>query len=120
FLAVLPKAETGGAIEITQQRVEVGIPFDQVHNLRVVYDLDGVMASSADVYLNGDLIGTIEGFGPSGDLSMDMSLGTILEVRSQRSSSLVDNIALVGSPHGVFYGYEKIEGWVDTGSWMGW
>lgn len=91
FVAVKPvigKVEvSGGTFQL-----DATIDWDTVYTLQIDYNLTGNIATSADVFLDGASLGTLSGF------SLDMAAGSLLEVRSNRSVSTVDNLNLTMVP----------------------
>ncbi len=67
---------------------DLNLPVETVFKLSIDYNVVGGFATSADVYLDGVLAGTASGF------NIDMSAGSIMEVRSQKTLTYVDNIAI--------------------------
>lgn len=71
---------------------DAGLLADTWYNFRVDYNAVGGMFTSADIYLNNTLAGTVSGF------SIDPSAGVNLELRSQNTLTVIDNFSVIPEP----------------------
>lgn len=67
---------------------DLNLPVETVFNLTIDYNVVGGFATSADVYVDGSLVGNASGF------NIDMSAGSIMELRSQKTVTYIDNVAI--------------------------